>query len=131
MLQNVLTNILYILITGCGVTLTKYLVTVLNKKIDELQTNDELAKYKQLNGYIDSAQAVVENVVLAVNQTYVDTLKQSGSFTVDAQAGAKDKAIKMAKEMLSKESKEAITVLYNDLDKYLSVVIESIVKQNK
>lgn len=106
-------------------------MTVLNKKIDELQTNDELAKYKQLNGYIDSAQAVVENVVLAVNQTYVDTLKQSGSFTVDAQAEAKDKAIKMAKEMLSKESKEAITVLYNDLDKYLSVVIESIVKQNK
>ena len=128
---EILQNILYIILSGCGVALAKYIVDFINEKINETQINTEIREHEQLNKYIDDAQKVISNIVLTVSQTYVETLKSHGSFTPEAQKEAKEKAMTMAEDMISEESKNAIIIVYNDFNKFVDTYVEAIVNQNK
>lgn len=130
-MTELIQNILYILITSAGLLLIKCVMTFINSKIDELQTEKEIKDNELLNQYIDMVQQIVYDVVLMVSQTYVDSLKKSGNFNEDAQKQAKDMAIEMAKVLISEEARNAIITVYNDFDGYLESLIESVVKQNK
>lgn len=130
-MQNVLENICYIIITGCSIALARYIVSLINKKVDEIQIGTEIQNYDKLNKYVDSAQKAISNVVLSVSQVYVDSLKAQGSFTKEAQTAAKKKAIETAKSLITEESKNAIIILYGDFDSYLDSFIEAVVRENK
>ena len=130
-MEEFIRDILYILITGCAVAVTKYVVDFINNKINEVQINTEISEYEQLNKYINIAQEIISKSVLTVQQTYVDSLKSSNSFTKEAQEEAKRKAIEMAKSMITEESKNAIIIIYSDFDAFVNSTIESLVKQNK
>ena len=130
-MENIIRDFLYIIITGCSVAVAKHIVSLINKKINEVQVNTEIKEYDKLNQYIDSAQKVISNAVLTVTQTYVESLKKSGNFTAEAQAEAKNRAVTIAKELITEECKNAIVVVYADFDAYLDSTIESLVKKNK
>ena len=130
-MNQILLNILYIFITGCGVALTTYVVNLINKKINEIQVNTQISEYEQLNKYIDNAQDAIARIVLTLSQTVVDGLKASGNFTKEAQEQVKQQAIEMAKKMITDETKNAIIQVYDDLDEFLNVSIESLVRENK
>lgn len=130
-MKNILYDILYIIITGCGVAVAKYIVSLINQKINEIQVNTEISQYDKLNRYIDDAQDAIAKAVLTVSQTFVDSLKNSGNFTPEAQKEAKEKAVEIAKELITEDAKEAILVLYKDYDAFLDATIEALVKQNK
>ena len=130
-MKDIILDIMYILITGVGIVLTKYVIDLLNSKINEAQSNTKIADYDVLNKYIDSAQEIISNIVLSVSQTYVDSLKASGRFDVESQTIAKNKAVELAKNMITEESKNAIIILYGDFDAYIDNIIESCVKKNK
>lgn len=127
-MKDVLYSVLYILITGCGIALVKYIVELSNSQIDKIQVSIE--QYK-LNQYIDIAQSALSAAVEATAQTYVDSLKQSGSFTEEAQAIAKEKALTIAKKLLTAEVREAVITVYGDLDTYLDSMLESLVHKTK
>ncbi len=128
---EILKDILYVVVTGFGIVIAKYVIDFVNQKINEIQISTEIKKHDKLNKYIDDAQQVISDVVLTVSQTYVESLKKSGEFNKEAQEEAKNKAMIMANELISKEAKEAINVLYGDFKVYLDVTIESVVNQNK
>lgn len=130
-MQDVLRNICYIIISGCGIALARYIVSLINKKVDEIQVNTEIKNNEKLNQYVDLAQDAISNAVLSVSQVYVDSLKASGSFTKEAQAEAKEKAVERAKSLITEESKNAIIILYGDFDSYLDSMIEAIVRASK
>lgn len=130
-MKNVLENICYILISGCSIALVKYLCSLINKKINELQVNTELKEKEKLNHYIDVTQTVISDVVLYVTQTYTETLKKHGNFSEEAQLEAKEMAMNRAKELITEECKKAIIAVYGDLESYLDVMIESFVQSYK
>lgn len=130
-MNEALQNILYVLITGVGLVIVKEILRLLNKKVDEAQANSELIKNETLNSYIDHVQRIINDVVLSVSQVYVDELKKHGEFTPDAQLEAKNKAIEMAKNLITEESKNIIILVYGDFDAYLNTMIESLVAQHK
>lgn len=130
-LKDVLQVIIYTLLTGCGMYVVYKVVGLVNTKIDELQANTKLANYEKLNKIIDKAQSILYTIVESVSQTYVDSLKKSGKFDSAAQTEAKNKAITLAKDMITDETANAITEIYGNLDSYLDSSIESIVKQLK
>ena len=113
-MRDVLENICYILISGCGIALARYLCVLINRKVDELQLNKEIKNNEKLNQYIDLSQAAIEDAVLQTMQVYVDTLKKQNRFDETAQEEAKNKAIETAKTLISEESKNAIILLHND-----------------
>lgn len=130
-MTELIQNILYIFITSAGFLLIKCVMTFINSKIDELQTEKEIKDNELLNQYIDMVQQIVYNVVLTVTQTYVESLKKHGKFDEKAQEEAKSMALNMAKELISEEARNAIIIVYSDFDSYLSALIESYVKQTK
>lgn len=130
-MEKILFDIIYILVTGVGITLATYIVKLINTKIDESQTLTELKNYEQLNKYIDSAQKAISDAVLTVNQTYVDSLKKTGEFSQEAQDEAKMMAIEIAKQMITEDCVDAIETVYDDFDVYLDAAIESMVRNNK
>ena len=134
LLQDILQMIIYAVITGAGVVVVKKILDFANSKIDEVQATTKLSEYEKLNKLIDQAQGIVENVVMSVNQVFVNTLKAEGRFDKESAEIAKNTAVDKATELLTEEAVNAIEKIYGNLDVYLDVTIEALVsklKQNK
>ena len=131
MILNILKGILYVIIIMYGATIIERVVSILGKKLDEIQANTKLAEYERLNSYIDVAQDAVETAVLSVSQTYVGELKKNGSFTKEAHYQAKKQAIDIANTLITKDVKKAITNLYGDVDTYIDNLVEKYVLELK
>ena len=73
----------------------------------------------------------ITNCVIAVNQTYVDSLKKKGEFTVEAQKEAFQMVYKQVLANLTEEAREYLGEMYEDLDEFIKVLIEAKVRENK
>lgn len=110
------------------IILTRYFIVFVNAKRQELKekVNNTLA-----NKYIDMIYNTVTNCVVATNQTYVDSLKQQGSFDKQAQTIAFNETLAAVKIMLSKDALEYIHSITDDVDFYLTKLIEASVRDQK
>lgn len=108
--------------------LTKYLVDFLTAKRDELnsKTDNEIAKK-----YTDMIYQTVVDCVIATNQTYVDSLKKSGSFDEAAQKEAFNRTMNAVLAILGDDAKDYIQQATGDLNTYLTQLIESEVNKHK
>nr|DAY21026.1 MAG TPA: holin [Caudoviricetes sp.] len=108
--------------------LSAFIVRLLNLKASEIK---QFTKNTRLNKYIDLAKDIVTKSVIAVNQTYVDKLKEQKIFTEEKQK----QAFKLAKDkilsILTEDVKKAILLLYGDLNSFLDAQIEATVKELK
>lgn len=89
-----------------------YLLVLLAKKIK----NEKLLKF---------IGNIVEQSVLTVKQTFVQSLKEEGKFDKDAQSEAFSRCMKSIVSMLSEEAKKFIVNNFGDLETYLTTLIES------
>ena len=101
--------------------LTKSAVKYINSKTE----NDTIKKY------IEIAEDAVSTAVQSVGQTYVDSLKESGSFTEEAQQEAFNKARKTAIELMGETAKNVLTETYGDVNSWIDNKIESYVSKFK
>lgn len=127
-LNDILKSIIYIIITSILPILVRYIIKLINAKIDELTANIENEKAKR---YIDVIVDAISIAVTSVNQTYVDSLKFAGTFDEESASIAKKLAIQKAKDLITADSKQFIEMAYGDFDKYLEDAIESYVRQEK
>lgn len=110
-ISAVVTTVLLPLITWAGTKLIQYIGTkVKNEKAVALLT---------------TATNIVVNAVRSVFQTYVESLKASGSFDAEAQKTALTKAKDIALSQLGDDVKGYITSTYGNLDGWLTNQIES------
>lgn len=131
LLKDVLQMIIYTVITGCGVVITKQILEFINKKIDEVQATTSLAENEKINKMIDQAQKIVYEIVMSVNQTFTNVLKSEGKFDKKSAEIAKDTAVDKAKELINEETSKIIEQVYGSLDSYLDVLIEATVNELK
>jgi hypothetical protein len=108
--------------------LTAYIVRIIQIKIEDLK---EKSENELLDKYIGMLGDTVVNCVLAVNQTYVDTLKKKGEFTVEAQKEAFNMVYQQVMHTLSDEAKVYLEEVYSDLDEFIRILIEATVRENK
>ena len=87
------------------------------------QTDNELAKK-----YLKEAADAIEEAVAFTNQTYVDTLKKSGTFTKENQ---EEKSLDKAVALLTAEARKFLEEAYGDLNSYLLNRIEPEVRRQK
>lgn len=108
--------------------LTKYLVDYLTAKRNEInsKTDNETAQK-----YTNMIYQTVVDCVIATNQTYVDSLKKSGSFDEAAQKEAFNRTMNAIMTILSDDVKEYITEATGDLNTYLTQLIEAEVNKRK
>lgn len=108
--------------------LTKYLVTFISMKAEEMKqkTSNETAQK-----YISMASETIMACVLATNQTYVESLKAQGKFDKEAQEIAFNKTLEAVLLLMNDEVKEYITEVFGDLNAYLTTQIEAAVNGTK
>ena len=108
--------------------LTGYLVQWIKAK-----TTEAIEKNQQdvFDKYIYILGETITKCVSATNQTYVDTLKQAGSFDAEAQKKAFEKTLSAVINILGLDAIEYLTAIYDDLNGYLTTLIEAEVKAQK
>ena len=108
--------------------LTKFLVDFLSAKRDELnsKTDNEIAQK-----YTNMVYQTVVDCVIATNQTYVDSLKQAGTFDAAAQKEAFNRTMNSVLAILSEDAKEYITETTGDVSIYLTQLVEAEVNKLK
>lgn len=108
--------------------LTKFLVDFLSAKRDELnsKTDNEIAQK-----YTNMVYQTVVDCVIATNQTFVESLKKSGSFDEAAQKEAFNRTMNAVMAILSDDAKEYIAEVTGDLNTYLTQLIEAEVNKRK
>ncbi len=108
--------------------LTKFLVDFLSAKRDELnsKTDSEIAQK-----YTNMIYQTVVDCVIATNQTFVESLKKSGSFDEAAQKEAFNRTMSAVMAILSDDAKEYIAEATGDLNTYLTQLIEAEVNKRK
>ena len=108
--------------------LTVYITSLIQKKTQEItkEADNEVA-----NKYINLLSETITQCVIATNQTYVESLKKSGSFDAEAQKEAFRRTYESVMKILTVEAKQYLANVYGDLDKYITSKIESEVNINK
>ena len=82
--------------------------------------------------YIQTAYSMLTKAVMNTNQIWVDAIKQSeGKLTAEQQAEARERTIKIFKEMITESVKLAIEAIYGSVDKWLDLNLESAVGEVK
>lgn len=108
--------------------LTAYLVAFIKTKIKNLQDKTD---NNTIDKYLGMLERTITACVLATNQTYVDSLKESNSFDEEAQKVAFEKTYQAVINILSQEAKEYLTAAYGDLTQLITQKIEAQVKIQK
>lgn len=108
--------------------LTKFLIDFLSAKRDELNSKTDNGITQK---YTNMIYQTVVDCVIATNQTFVESLKKSGSFDEAAQKEAFNRTMNAIMAILSDDAKEYITEITGDLNTYLTQLIEAEVNKRK
>lgn len=121
-------QLLYVIIVGILGVLSKYAVSYLSEKKQEIKRELEDTEFQNT---MLKAIDTIESVIETTSQTYVDTLKKQGTFTKEAQKEALERTIADVMVLLPSEAKALIEVTYNDLDKWVRNYVESYLREQK
>ena len=112
---NILLSALGVIITG----LASFAVAKLTQWI-----NNKIGDAKAAN-FLNTLTTIVFNCVQEVYQTYVESLKNSGSFNEAAPKEAYNRCLSKVKTQLAPEVVDYVMKNFGDLDSYLKSLIES------
>lgn len=127
-MKKLLFDLLLAVVTAAVPVLTVYAVGFINKaKENAVANTDDIKK----QGYITEIADAISSAVAATSQTYVDALKQAGTFTKEAQAEAAQKALTACMSSISPAATAFIEEAYGDLKAYLANKIEAEVRKQK
>lgn len=118
-MNEILLNIISVVVTAVVIPLISLLGSKLYELINSKIKNEKGAKC------LTEASEIVLNAVRSVFQTYVESLKKSGSFDKDAQIEALNLAKNIALSQLSAETKTYISSNFGDLNEWLITSIEA------
>lgn len=121
-------TIITALVTGLAAVITSAVSFGIFKFNQWLKTKTKNVQLQQL---IDSTLGIAEDVVIMINQTYVDDLKDKDMFNKEAQQKAFNKAFLQAKSMISEKGEKLLTEEFGNVDIWLTAIIESKVVEVK
>jgi hypothetical protein len=118
-MNDILLNILSVVVTAVVVPL----ISLLGSKL--VQWIGTKVKDEKAAAFLSKASEIVLSAVKSVFQTYVDSLKKSGSFDAEAQKTALSKATEIIKSQLGTDLTDYIKANYGDLDKWITTQVEA------
>jgi len=127
-MKELLINLLLAVVTAAVPVLTTYAISYINKaKENAVADTDDI----KAQSYIKEIAQAITDAVAATSQTYVDALKQAGTFTAEAQAEAAKKALTACLGSISPAATAFIENAYGDIKEYLTTKIEAEVRKQK
>ena len=108
--------------------LTTFLVKLIQAKIAEAQAKKDNELFTK---YTTMLSETITECVTATTETYVKSLKASGSFDADAQKEAFNMSYQAIMGILNTDAKEYLTSAYGDLTAHITEQIEMTIKNQK
>jgi len=105
-----------------------FLVKLINYFSNEIK---ERVEYDRAEYYIDKVEDIVIDAVEFTNETFVDKLKKENAFDENKHREAFEKSKRKILSMLNDETADMIKNLYGDLDEFLEMKIERVIKELK
>lgn len=130
-MNEFIAQILEIIAPFAGALLTAlcgFGINYLKKKSDQIKQESNNAT---ISKYADMITQTITDCVIAVNQTYVSTLKSKDAFTKEAQEEAFEMCYNNIVGLLSQDAQKYIVETFGDLEIYLTTRIESLVNTTK
>lgn len=127
-INELLTTITQMVFIPLLIALAGYAVKWINAKANNLKAN---TKNEYAQKYIDMLNDTITAAVIAVNQTYVDALKDQNAFTKEAQEEAFKRVYETVMLSLTEEADKYLSEIIGDLNAYITAKIEEQVKINK
>ena len=126
--KEVLTIIFEVVLVPLLAALTGVAVKWINSKANEIKAKTDNA---YLQKYIGMLNETITSAVVAVNQTYVEALKDQDIFTPEAQKEAFNRVYETVKNSLTEEAYIYLNEAIGDIDEYIINKIEQSVNVNK
>ena len=126
--QELLKTITQTVLIPLLIALAGYAVKWINAKANEIKTK---TKDEKIQKYISMLNNTITAAVIAVNQTYVDALKEKNAFTEEAQKEAFNRVYETIIATMTEEADRYLSEAIGDLDEYITTKIEEAVKENK
>lgn len=108
--------------------LTAYICQLIKVKMAQLAEKTENDMFDKYNYMLTDT---ITSCVVAVNQTYVDTLKKQGRFDLDAQKEAFKRVYEQVLDILKGDAYDYLNEVYSDLNGYITSLIEQQVREYK
>ena len=108
--------------------LTAFAIQWIRSKTAEITLKNQRDEFDK---YITMLGETICACVATTNQTYVDSLKKTGSFDAEAQKTAFNMTLTAVMNVLGEDAKEYLTAIYGDLTTYLTNLIEAEVRVQK
>ena len=121
-MQEFMMTLLQSVLTAAVPVVATFLCRLLLAKKQEATARMQSESAKRL---LEEACDAVTNAVLCTNQTYVDALKESGTFSPENQKEAFRRAYEAALSIMSEEAAAFVGNLCGDLDAWLKTMIEA------
>lgn len=127
-MKEILGQLLLAVITAVVPILTGYGVSLIRKASDHFtaKTNSRM-----LQDIITEVSDAVSHSVLAVNQTYVNALKEENTFTKEAHQKALEMALDICERSISSETYNFLNDEYGNITEYLKNRIEAEICKQK
>ena len=126
--QELLKTITQTVLIPLLIALTGFAVKWINAKANEIKAD---VKDKKVQKYISMLNDTIVSAVIAVNQTYVDALKEQNAFTPEAQKEAFNRVYETIIATMTEEADMYLQEAIGDLEEYITTKIEEAVKENK
>ncbi len=124
-MNEILLNILSVVVTAIIIPLITWCGTELIKFIQTKTKNAQAREYSVL------AINIVTTAVKSVFQTYVESLKKNGEFTIEAQDEALRRARDIVKRQIKDDVRNYIITNYGDFNTWLTSQIEATINTLK
>lgn len=127
-MNEIIRSILFVLAFVVGSLILITVVQLIREGIDALKSRTD---NKNALRYLDEIEEAVSQAVQAVNQTYVDALKEKGQFDIYAQKEALERAIATARNLMPKDVYAYAEAAYESVRELLIPLIEAAVREYK
>jgi hypothetical protein len=127
-MRDILTNALIDIGIAMLIALGGAAIAFLKAKITEANTSSNNSTANRIRWEVAEA---VEDAVTAVNQTFVEELKNKNLFDKEKQEEAFERALEGTIDALSRETVDFINNTYGDINIWLIDKIEAAVSRNK
>ena len=123
-----ITALFQLVIIPCLGLCTGFFVKWINAKVNSLAESTEDTKKQK---YLYMLNDTITSAVIAVNQTYVESLKKQGCFDKEAQAKAFTMVYNQVLLLIGEEGKKYLSEIVGDVSAYITMEIEAAVNSNK
>ncbi len=127
-MKELISSLFFAVIAAVVPVLAKYAIDYIRQAKDRaLASADDIRK----RGYIEEIADTITDAVAATSQTYVDALKETGTFTKEAQKEAAQKALAACLASISPAAQSFIEAAYGNIREYMTTRIEAEVRKQK